>query len=70
MDTEPTAEVQIKCEQFKKCRADVPLILTYVFNNKVKESENRIKRFVNEIFYKPFDLNEISLKIPSLLPTA
>ena len=69
MDTEPTTEVQNKCEQFKKCRADVPLILTYVFNNKVKESENRIKRFVNEIFYKPFDLNEISLKIPSLLPT-
>jgi DNA-binding NtrC family response regulator len=70
MDTEPTAEVQIKCEQFKKCRADVPLILTYVYNNKVRESENRIKRFVNEIFYKPFDLNEISLKIPSLLLTA
>lgn len=70
MDTEPTAEVQIKCEQFKKCRADVPLILTYVYNNKVRESENRIKKFVNEIFYKPFDLNEISLKIPSLLLTA
>jgi len=70
MDTEPTAEVQIKCEQFKKCRADIPLILTYVFNNRVKDSENRIKRFVNEIFYKPFDLNELSLRIPSLLPTA
>jgi DNA-binding NtrC family response regulator len=70
MDTEPTAEVQIKCEEFKKCRADVPLILTYVFNNKVKESENKIKRFVSQIFYKPFDLNEISVKLPSLLPTA
>ncbi len=70
MDTEPTAEVQIKCEQFKKCRADIPLILTYVFNNRVKDSENRIKRFVNEIFYKPFDLNELSLRIPSLLLSA
>ncbi len=67
LDTEPTADVQIKCEQFKKCRADVPLILTYVFNNRVKDSENRIKRFVNEIFYKPFDLNELSLRILSLL---
>lgn len=70
MDTEPTAEVQIKCEQFKKCRADIPLILTYVFNNRIKDSENRIKRFVNEIFYKPFDLNELSLRIPSLLISA
>ncbi len=70
MDTEPTAEVQIKCEEFKKCRADIPLVLTYVFDNRVKDSESRIKRFVNGIFYKPFDLNEISLKIPSLLTTA
>jgi DNA-binding response OmpR family regulator len=70
MDTEPSAEVQIKCEQFKNCRSDVPLILTYVFNNKIKDSEERIKKFVSEIFYKPFDLNEISVKIPALLPTA
>lgn len=70
MDTEPSFDVQQKCEQFKKCRSDVPLILTYVFNNKIKDSEARIKRFVNEIFYKPFDLNEISIKIPTLLPSA
>ncbi len=70
MDTEPSKDVQIKCEQFKKCRSEVPLILTYVFNNRIKESEEKIKRFVNEIFYKPFDLNEISVKIPTLLPTA
>ncbi len=69
MDTEPSKDVQIKCEQFKKCRSEVPLILTYVFNNRIKESEEKIKRFVNEIFYKPFDLNEISVKIPTLLPT-
>ena len=67
MDTEPNAEVLNKCEQFKKCKSEVPLILTYVFNNRVKEPEGKIKKFVNEIFYKPFDLNEISLKIPSLL---
>ena len=36
---------------------------------RVKESEVKIKKFVNEIFYKPFDLNEISSKIPALLPT-
>lgn len=68
MDTEPTAEVQAKCEDFKKCRSDVPLILTYVFNNRIKDSENKIKQYIDEIFYKPFDLNEISIKIPSLLP--
>lgn len=69
IDSEPTAELQIKCEQFRKCKANIPLILTYVFDNKIKESENKIKRFINEIFYKPFDLNEMSLKIPELLIT-
>ena len=69
LDTEPSAEIQNKCEQFKQCRSDVPLILTYVFNNRIKDSEVKIKQFVNEIFYKPFDLNEISLKIPDLIPS-
>jgi len=67
MDTEPDSNLLIKCEQFKKCKSEIPLILTYVFNNRVKEPEGKIKKFVNEIFYKPFDLNEISAKIPALL---
>lgn len=67
MDSEPTPDLTIKCEEFKKCRADIPLILTYVFNNRIKESESGIKKIVNEIFYKPFDLNEISSKIPVLI---
>jgi len=48
----------------------MPLILTYVFNERVKESESKIKKFVDDIFYKPFDLNEIASRIPLLLPTA
>jgi len=67
MDTEPDLDILSKCEHFKKCKSEVPLILTYVYNNRVKEPESQIKKFVNEIFYKPFDLNEISSKIPALL---
>ena len=68
LDTEPNADIQKKCQKFKECRSEVPLILTYVFNNRIKESEGLIKKFVNEIFYKPFDLNEISSRIPFLIP--
>jgi len=70
LDTEPTFDIQIKCEEFKKCNADIPLILTYVYNKRIQDSENSIKKFINEIFYKPFDLNEITSKIPALLATA
>ncbi|MDT3697281.1 MAG: hypothetical protein ROY99_12935 [Ignavibacterium sp.] len=68
LDSEPNNEVIILCEQIKKCNGDLPLILTYVFNDKNLDRENEIKKFVNEIFYKPFDLNDISSKIPLLLP--
>lgn len=70
MDIEPNSDVLNKCAQFKKCNADLPVILTYVFNNRFKEPESEIKKFVTQIFYKPFDLNEISSKIPVLLPTS
>lgn len=70
LDSEPSSNIQIKCEQFKKCRSEVPVLLTYVFNNKIKDLESGIKKFVNEIFYKPFDLNEIVTKISSLLPVS
>lgn len=70
MDTEPSTDLLDKCEQFKKQNPNIPIILTYVFNNRIKESEKRIKAFIDEIFYKPFDLNEISSKLPSLLHSA
>lgn len=67
IDAEPDSQLIEKCEKFKKCRADLPIILTYVFTNKSKDFESKIKQTVDEIFYKPFDLNEITSKIPGLL---
>ena len=67
LDTEPNTEILLLCEKIKKCNGDLPLILTYVFDNRIMGTENKIKKFVDEIFYKPFDLNEISSKIPVLL---
>lgn len=67
IDAEPDTELINKCEKFKKCRPEIPLVLTYVYTNKSKESETHIKNIVDEIFYKPFDLNELSARIPELL---
>ncbi|WP_337872730.1 hypothetical protein [Ignavibacterium sp.] len=67
IDAEPDSELISKCAKFKNCRRDIPIILTYVYTNKSKESESKIKDIVDEIFYKPFDLNEITSKIPELL---
>ncbi|MEJ5263246.1 MAG: hypothetical protein WHT45_11235 [Ignavibacterium sp.] len=67
MDAEPDSALISKCAKFKNCRSDIPIILTYVYTNKSKESESQIKNIVDEIFYKPFDLNEITSRIPELL---
>lgn len=67
IDAEPEANLIKKCEDFKKFNTDIPLILTYVYSNKSQTNEKSLKQFVDEVFYKPFDLNEITSKIPVLL---
>jgi len=55
------------CENLKNRYTEIPIFLTYVYTKKASHSENMIKSFVNEIFYKPFDLNEISIKLTDIL---
>jgi competence CoiA-like predicted nuclease len=67
LDHEPDSQLVLTCEKIKNENPDVPIFLTYVYNKRTSQSENKIKSFVNEIFYKPFDLNEISLKLTDIL---
>lgn len=67
LDHEPDSRLILTCEKIKIKNPDVPIFLTYVYSRRTSLSENRIKSFVNEIFYKPFDLNEISLKLTNIL---
>jgi hypothetical protein len=55
------------CANLKNRYTEIPIFLTYVYTKKASHSENMIKSFVNEIFYKPFDLNEISIKLTDIL---
>ncbi len=67
IDHEPNPQLVLTCEKIKAENPEVPVFLTYVYTNRTSQSENKIKSFVNEIFYKPFDLNEISLKLTYIL---
>jgi DNA-binding response OmpR family regulator len=66
MDTEPSVEVEIFCRELKAA-ADIPVILTYVYKRQIASSDSSIRRYVSSVFYKPFDLNEVSLKLSSLI---
>jgi DNA-binding NtrC family response regulator len=65
MDTEPSEEIELFCKELK-ATADIPVILTYVFKSQMETSDNNIRQYVSSVFYKPFDLNEVSMKLTSL----
>jgi DNA-binding NtrC family response regulator len=67
IDHEPNSQLLTICEKIKSKYPNVPIFLTYVYNKRISQAEEKIKSFVKEIFYKPFDLNEISLKITDAL---
>lgn len=67
IDLEISSSLTKICENIKASYPNMPVFLTYVYNNKASKLEEKIKSFVDEIFYKPFDLNEISAKLTYFL---
>lgn len=70
IDSEPNELIQDIVTDLNALYPDTPIVLTYVFNSKYSASEMNIKKSIREIFYKPFDLNEISNRIPFLIKPA
>jgi DNA-binding response OmpR family regulator len=66
LDTEPSAKIEDFCKKIK-CEIKIPVILTYVYKNQLKDFDFNIRKYVNTIFYKPFDLNEVSMKLSALV---
>ena len=67
MDSEPSPFVEQLCENIKSKNSNLPIILTYVYKKQFSESDKNIRKIVNSIFYKPYDLNEIAVKMNSLI---
>lgn len=66
MDTEPSKEIEELCKSLKEKKENLPVILTYVYQTQMKERDSKIRKYVNSVFYKPFDLNEVSTKLTAL----
>jgi DNA-binding response OmpR family regulator len=67
LDIEPSDKAEVLLKEIKSLVPGITIILTYVFKQKSKDLEAAIRNYVDLIFYKPFDLNEVTTKI-SLLP--
>ena len=67
LDDNPNTEIIGLCRELKEKRPDVPVIITYVFDKKIKDIEPSLRQYVTSIFYKPYDLNEVTMKMASLM---
>lgn len=66
IDSEPNKEIETFCENLKESNKKLPVIIFYVYKDKIKELDNNIRKYVNSIFYKPYDFNEVSKLVSSL----
>ena len=67
IDSEPDSKIEKLCEDLKLCPSPLKVILTYVYDKKMNNAEQRIRKHISTILYKPFDLTEISKSFPDLL---
>ena len=67
MDAQPSNSIEIFCKEIKELYPEIPVILTYVYQNNYKAFDLNIRKYINSVFYKPFDLYEVSKHLTSLL---
>ena len=67
LDDAPNKEILELCKELKEKKPEVPVIITYVFDKNIKDIEPFLRKYVTSIFYKPYDLNEVTMKMASLM---
>lgn len=67
LDSPPSDKIYSLCKEYKTVNGSLPLVMTYVYNKNIGKLESLVRSTIDEIFYKPFDLNEFSTRIPVLM---
>ncbi|RPI74345.1 MAG: response regulator [Ignavibacteriales bacterium] len=66
LDSPPTIDIETLCKEIKEFNPKTPIILLYVFDNKLKIPDENIRKYVNSVFYKPFDLDNVTKQLSVL----
>ena len=67
IDSEPVPKIEQLCADINNTTSSLKIILTYVYDKKMNAAEKRIRQYISNILYKPFDLTEISNSFPKIL---
>jgi len=67
IDAVPSEMLLQRVETLKRLKADLPLIMLYVYNGKDVRLDQALRRQVAAVFYKPFEVAAVSQKIQEIL---
>jgi DNA-binding NtrC family response regulator len=67
IDAVPSDTLLQRIAALKALKADLPLIMLYVYNGKDVRLDQTLRRQVTAVFYKPFEVAAVSQKIQEIL---
>ena len=67
IDAIPSQKMLGRLEGLREIKSDLPIIMLYVYNSKEVELDTAIRKHVDSVFYKPFEIDSVSERIGSLL---
>ncbi|MGB2957502.1 MAG: hypothetical protein WBG01_04615 [Bacteroidota bacterium] len=63
----PSEKILSRLEGLREIKSDLPIIMLYVYNSREVHLDMAIRKHVDSVFYKPFEIDSVSERIGSLL---
>jgi DNA-binding NtrC family response regulator len=67
IDAVPSEKLLQRVDALKQLKADLPLIMLYVYNGKDVRLDQCLRKQVAAVYYKPFEVAAVSQKIQEIL---
>jgi DNA-binding response OmpR family regulator len=68
IDAVPSARMIERIESMREGGKHIPIIMLYVYSGKDVQLDEKVRKHVDAIFYKPFEIDVVSKRIEELLP--
>ena len=67
IDAIPSEKIIGRLEGLREIKSDLPIIMLYVYSSREVELDTEIRKHVDSVFYKPFEIDSVSERIEGLL---
>jgi DNA-binding response OmpR family regulator len=67
VDAEPSAKIIEQVQNLKKMVQGLPILMVYVYRPRAVDLDNAIRKHIDGVMYKPFDVHGMSERIEKLL---